>query len=423
MTPPGGRFPSGGRRSIRSALVAVFCLCILSALTLALPAPAPGQENVSIQGRVVNGTDGAGVPGDLAVLMLITGPDGTLSGTGQSLLGPDGSFVLEDVPVMEGALYTISVDYDGVFYSQSLLPGQISGDVVVTVFEATEDAQIIRVDRQVMVLSDFDVAQRMGTVTEFVRFANPTDRTLRPNLETARPGMFSFMRFALPPEASDVTVQSSLRGGDVISVGTGFALAVPVPPGEHSVDFAYTFPYEGGSLDFRNSLPQGAGIFQVLVPARWDNVEIRGLVKRDPVAIGDEIYRAWEARDVPAGPGVEIRLDGLPQPGIPARLGATLSGGQFWITAIPSAMGVILFVLLVLGLLRRYRPEPAAAGTGGSPDAGSPAPSPTRRAEVVANLAALDEQYHRGAIEANAYFRRRASLVSAALSGDPEQGP
>ena len=99
-----------------------------------------------------------------------------------------------------------------------------------------------------MVISEIDVAQRLATATEFVRFTNPTDKTLRPNLETARPGMFSFMRFALPPDASDVTVQSNLRGGEIISVGSGFALTAAVPPGQHSVDFAYTFPYEGGSL-------------------------------------------------------------------------------------------------------------------------------------------------------------------------------
>ena len=357
----------------------------------------------------------------MAALLLITGPDGTLTGTGQAVLEPDGSFVFDAVPLMDGASYTISVDYEGVFYSQSLLPGELLQDVVVTIFETTEDAQIIRVDRQVMLLSEFDVAQRTATATEFVRFVNPTDRALRPNLETARPGMFSFMRFALPPDATDITVQSSLRGGDVISVGTGFALTAPVPPGENSVDFAYVFPYEGSSLDFRNSLPQGAEIFQVLVPARWDSVEIGGLDKLNPVAIGDEVYRAWGTRDVPAGPGVQIRLDGLPQPGLLAQVGNTLSGGPFWITAIPSAMGAVLLALLILGLFRRYRPEPAFEATDPESDANA-APSPTARAEAVATLAVLDEQYGRGTIEPDDYFRRRASLVSQALSGEPEPG-
>ena len=124
------------------------------------------------------------------------------------------------------------------------------------------------------------------------------------------------MRFALPPNAANVTVQSDLRGGEVISVGTGFALTAPVPPGDHSVDLAYTFAYEGDSVAFRNSLPQGAGIFQILVPSQWDDVDISGIESREPVGIQDEIYRAWEGRDIPPGPGVDLELGSLPQPGV-----------------------------------------------------------------------------------------------------------
>ena len=375
------------------------------------------QETLTIRGRVVNGTAGADTPGGLPVLLLITGQDGTLAGTGQVQANPEGNFVLEDVALMEGAAYNISVDHGGVFYGQSLLPNQLADEVIITVHEATEDAGIMRVDRQVMVISDFNVAERTATATEFVRFTNPTDRTLRANLETARPGMFSFMRFALPPEASDITVQSNLRGGDVISVGSGFALTAAVPPGEHSVDFAYNFPYQGGSLEFRNSLPQGAAIFQILVPERFAGLEIGGLTPRPPVGIGDEIYRAWEGRDIPAGVGVQLRLDVLPQPGMLARAGSTLAGGSFWVTAIPAAMGAVLLAFLLLGVLRRHRPSPAIAGA--APNFSGDQADGANRANLVATLAALDQHYHAGGLEEEDYHRRRASLVDRALGSRP----
>ena len=436
-------------RRVSAFRLAAVCAGVITALLLvlllALPlwATAQAQETLSIEGRVVNGTAGADAPGSLVVLMLITGPDGTLSGTAQTQAAPDGSFVLDDVPVVPGGLYNLSVDYGGVFYGRSLPPDGLSEEVVITVNEWTEDAGIISVERQVMVISEIAVAQRLATATEFVRFTNPTDKTLRPNLETARPGMFSFMRFALPPGAADVTVQSNLRGGEIISVGSGFALTAAVPPGEHSVDFAYTFPYDGGSLEYRNSLPQGAAIFQILVPDRWPDVEIGGLAPRPPVGIGEGVYRAWEARDVPVGPGVALRLEGLPQPGVMARVGSTLSGGSFWITAIPSAMGAALLALLALGLARRYRPvaaaesvpSPSEGGSGwgrtstsgvaeagveaGSPDDDAP-PSP--RAALVARLAALDEQHQQGGMDEDDYLEQRAELVARALGEAPEPG-
>ena len=325
---------------------------------------------VDVRGRVVNGTEGFGVPDDLAALMLITGADGALAGTGQAAVGADGGFVFEDTRVVVGGSYTLSVDYGGVFYGLTLAAADLTradggdDDIVIAVYEATEDAGIIVVDRQVMVITDLDAPERMAAATEFVRFRNPTDRTLRPNLETAGPGRFSFLRFALPPGAVDVAVQSDLRGGEVISVGSGFALTAAVPPGEHSVDFAYRFPYGDGAVAYRNSLPQGAGIFQVLVPERWDGVALSGLSARPPVGIQEAVYRAWEGRDLPAGQGVGLRLEGLPQPGVLARIGGALSGGGFWLTAIPSAMGAALLGLLLVGLARRGRPSAAYSGGG-----------------------------------------------------------
>ena len=399
----------------RLSLLAGLIGCAMALLLLAFPLPVPAQESIAIHGKVVNGTSQAEVPTDLAVLMLVTGSDGTLRGTGQTVMEPDGTFLLENVPVIDGGVYNLSVDYGGIFYGRSVTADGLAEEVAITVFETTEDATIMEVQRQVMVISQIDVAGRIVTVTEFVRFTNPTDRTLRPNLETARPGMFSFMRFALPPGAADVTVQSNLRGGEVISVGSGFALAAPVPPGEHSVDFAYTFPYEGGSLDYRNSLPQGAEIFQILVPEQWADIEIGGLVPRDPVGIGNEIYRAWEGRDIPAGPGVQLDFRGLPQPGLFARLGTTLSGGSLWMNAIPSAMGAALLALLAMGLIRRYRPVATVETAGGADGEKADAPGPAQRARLVASLATLDERYEQGAIAEDVYLEERAELVARAL--------
>ena len=304
------------------ALLAVFGVCGVAVLWGLVGggalASGLGQQGgmVDVRGRVVNGTDGFGVPDDanLAALMLITGADGALAGTGQAVVGADGGFVFADTRVVVGGSYTLSVDYGGVFYGLTLAAADLvdgrDDDVVIAVYEATEDAGIIVVDRQVMVITDLDAPERMAAATEFVRFRNPTDRTLVPNLETAGPGRFSFLRFALPPGAVDVAVQSDLRGGEVISVGSGFALTAAVPPGEHSVDFAYRFPYGDGAVAYRNSLPQGAGIFQVLVPERWDGVELAGLSARPPVGIQEAVYRAWEGRDLPAGQGVGLRWRG-----------------------------------------------------------------------------------------------------------------
>ena len=79
--------------AFRLLFMATLILSGISATDLATPQTAPAQESLTISGKVVNWTSGGEIPGDLVVLMLVTGPDGTLGGTGQVLAEPDGTFV------------------------------------------------------------------------------------------------------------------------------------------------------------------------------------------------------------------------------------------------------------------------------------------------------------------------------------------
>ena len=432
------RHRADGRRPVRPAgLLAAtgaastlrLVLLGLALLVLTMPGglhPAAAQQPLSIRGQVVNGTAGEALPGDLAVLMLVTGPDGQLRGTGQTLPDGEGRFRFDDVEPVEGGSYVLSVDYGGVFYGATLDLGELANDLALTVYESTQDVGVLAVERQVMVISDADEGERMASATEFVRLVNNSDRTLQPDLTMQ--GVISFLRFALPPNAADLTVQSDLRGGEVISIGTGFALTAPVPPGAHNVDFSYTFPYQSGSLSYRQSLPQGADIFQVLAPQNWGGVGVANLDPAAPVDIQGTTYMAWERRDIPPGPGVQLEVAGLPQPGTWSRLGGAVAGGAFWQAAIPSALGASLVALLAWGLARRSRPVAAASPLPdeGLEEAPSEAPGhiagevpgPADRRSLVQALAALDRQYESGAVPESDYRQQRERLVARAL-GEP----
>ncbi len=348
------------------------------------------------------------MPADLVVLMLVNGSDGTLRGTGQTVPDPKGAFRLDGVASVEQGSYVLSVDYGGVFYGATLASEELTQEVVLTVYEPTQDIGVVEFEQVVMVLADVDESDQVARATEFVQVANNTDRTLRPDL--AQQGVISFMRFALPPGAGELTVQSNLRGGDVISIGTGFALTAPVPPGSHSVDYSYTFPYQSGGVSYRQSLPQGADIFQVLAPREWSGVGVSNLTLITPVLIQDTTYNVWEIRGIPPGPGVQLEISGLPQPGAGSRLAGALSGGAFWQVAIPSALGAALAVLLVWGVVRRSRPLLAAVAP--MPEE---APGHNERRSLVFALATLDQRYESGAIPEGDYLLQREELVARAL--------
>jgi len=407
------------RRDCATTLITkITILAVLAVALYLLPVegtPLLAQENTEVRGQVVNGTEGAALPDDLNMLMLITGSDGVLSGTGQTTPDPKGRFVFEDVQVKDGDTYTISVDHLGVFYGASIDSSSLSEDFQVTIFETTRDASIIRFERQVMVIVAMDKSEQLSVI-EFVRINNPTDRTLMPDLTNR--DQISFLRFALPPDTADLTVQSDLPGGDIVSIGTGFALTSPVAPGGHSIDFSYTFPFNDETLSYRQSLPQGAEVFQVLVPATFAGINVPSLEVIGPVNIQGTSYRAYEARDIPPGPGLQLEITGLPFPGVWTRFSNSVTGGKFWQVVIPSVLGATLAAMLLWGLLKGYKPAPGPTG--------SPARTnldPAERAAVVRAVADLDQRYQEGSLPDLEHRIQRQELMARVLDPGKEAGP
>ena len=378
-------------------------------------ASVQAQETTDLQGQVVNGTEGAAVPDDLNVLMLITGADGRLAGTGQAEPDGQGRFVFPDVEIIEGGSYTVSVDHLGVFYGISLAADGLADSITLTIYETTKDASIIQVERQVMVLAAVDKGSRTVSVIEFVRILNPTDRTLLPDLTNLE--QISFLRFALPPQPAELNVQSDLPGGDVVSIGTGFALTSPIIPGAHSIDFSYTFPYDAKTLSYRQSLVQGASVFQVLVPENIPDLAATGLNSIEPVNIQGTLYRAYEGRDFPPGQGLQLEITGLPMPGAWARFSNSLTGGAFWLVAIPIALGATLAVMLLWGMVRGYRPETASDVPAMPSDSADAAV----RARVIQAVAALDLRFQEGNLAEADYRSERQGLIARVLDPDTSQ--
>ena len=389
---------------------------VVLAAALALAATSVGtskaQEFITVQGDVVNGTQGAGpFAAELPVLLLLSARDGSLAATGQTTTDAAGRFRFDQVDLLEGGTYTLGVEYAGVLYRTSLAAQDLEKELHLTVYETTEDVSVVAVTRQVMVVADVDEEGRQVAATEFVRLVNRGDRTLLP--APLGSGRMSFLRFSLPSQASELSVQSDLPPGEIISVGTGFALTSPVAPGDHAIEFSYLFPYSGDRVSYRQNLLQGAEIYQVLVPERLPAVLVTGL---DPVAlvnIQGSVYRAWEGRNFPPGRGPALELVNLPQPGLLARLENSFTSDTFWRNAIPIAAGAALAFLLLFGAFKAPRGAAAQAG---------PAPGDSIRdgsSTLVQAIANLDERYQRGEVAEDRYQRTRQGLKSRVL--EPSQ--
>ena len=338
-------------RCIIAAALAVFALLPSAPAVL----PAQGSDTVAVSGRLVNGTAGGGVPADVAVLLHRFGAGSGSVDTFETLTDDDGAFRFDGVPTPEdGDSLALAADYGQTRYTEVISPAELSEPLQLTVYEFTRDVGVVETAEQSIIVAGIDAATRRMAMVQLFTLENRGDTTLVPDL-SAPPmiGQFSFLRFSLPANATDLDVSTDLVGGEVIPVGTGFAITAPVHPGRNQVSFTFTIPYEGNEVTWRDNTLQGAETFTLLIPEEFGNIGVGGLAPDDGFTVGAVSYRAWRADNLAPGEGVNLTLSGLPEPSWLTRLGNPLSDVRFWYGAIPVLVAVALAGLLAWGIWRR----------------------------------------------------------------------
>ncbi len=371
------------------------------------------QQTTAVSGRIVNGTEGSSPPSDVQVSLHTFSPGLQGVETLETVTDASGVFHFNDVPVSTGGGYALAAAYQGKTYSLLIGPDDLSQEVSLTVYESTRDVSVIEVDSHAMVIAAIDPSERVVEAVEIVALANISDRTLVPDLTNVGPGRFSFLRFSLPEDATDFDIQSDLLGGEIIPVGTGFAVTSPVAPGAHNLTFSYRFPYQGSEFSYRQNLLQGAQVFRLLVPASLGPVQAEGLPAAQAVTVEGLDYSVWQASEVPPARGLTISLTNLPQPGWTQRAWQTVSNTGLWAIAIPTGLGAVLAAVLLYGGLK---PAAGTAGESGR-ESGAAVPGPaSQREQLVRQMALLDQRFEAGELDEGSYRWERTRLKDRALS-------
>ena len=340
-------------RWVMPAALLAITLLALSLAPGALYSQSPAASGVS--GVLVNGTQDGPIPANVTVLLHQFGADAGSVDTYETTTDDGGAFRFDDVPpTPENGSAALVAIYGETRYSRVISPAEPTESLQLTVYELTRDVGVVAATEQSIILAGIDTATRRMAAVQLFTLENRSDTTLVPDL-SAPPmiGQFSFLRFSLPPEATNLDVSTDLVGGEVIPVGTGFAITAPVQPGRHQVSFTFTVPYQGDTLAWRDNTLQGAETLRLLIPTELGDIGVGGLPEQDSLTLGEITYRVWETSDLAPGAGVNLQLSGLPEPSWITRLGNPLSEARFWYTAIPVAVAAMLAGLLVLGAWRR----------------------------------------------------------------------
>ena len=402
------------------------------ALLLMAPMPVNGDvEDTSVSGRVVNGTSDQAAPAGLEVTLhrfLESGEAEVYT----ALTDGDGRFEFQDVTIAGDTLYALTTSYYDVLYSSRLEQGEA---VELTIYETSSDLALLRIEKDLLVVVGAYGDERRLSVFQVASLVNDADRTFVPDL--GEPASMSFVRFSLPSGAEGLDVASDLPGGDILSVGTGFAITAPVPPGSHQVTYVYSLPYEGTHLNLSRSFPMGAGSFQVLLPDGLGHVGDPGaLTALPPVDLEGRSYRPWTTGQLASGARVDVEIRGLPQPPLMERVSDALADGPYLKVGIPSAVGLVLGALLLYGLAFWKAGKPTVAiGGPESPATGLASGVPRHgaayrpgessgqeRRSLIEEIARLDDGFQQGEMEEQAYVQRRQELKARLRHPPPTPG-
>ena len=396
---------------MRSCLLMLVTLGSLLLMGMMLPALTMAQDPQVVTGKLLNGTADGPVPSEVEVTLHAVQSSNSVE-TNVATTDEEGMFEVE-IPMIDDVVsYVLSLSYEGAIYGRPLEFGNLDQPVEITVYESTTDLSVLEVNSAALVLRPEAGSEGMLSGSEIVSLVNTSDRTFTPDLTGPAMGQMNFMRFSLPPGASNLRLESDLAGGDIIDVGPGFAVTASVPPGDHLVGFSYTAPYDGDSLEFTRTAHMATADFHLLLPEEIAQVQSDTLkASDDRVLLGDDLFQAWRAGPLDAAQKVRMEFSGLPQPPWHERLSDVALEGSAPQLFLASLLGLALVGALLYSLLRAVPSSSLRAAT--APATGA---STSPQAEnCLRELAELDDALERGELSPDEYNDERAALKADLL--------
>lgn len=356
-------------------------------------------EYRTVEGAVVSGTAGeSDMFGQVVTLHRVTdaGFDDITTITDDT-----GAFRFESIEYDPSTRYGVSVRYQDAIYGTDLdMSTGSPPPVTLTVYEATHDDSIVSASSASLLLASADASDRTLAALEIITLVNHSDMAYVPGT-----GVMELLRFGLPAEATELSLDTRLIGADFIQVDRGFALLASLPPGEHEIMFSYRFPYPGETFTLDKSYRYGAESLRILAPEEVVSISVEGLGKPERVMIGERQYRVLEAEGLSRGESLSLELDGLPTPGVTDRVGNSLSGIRFQYAA-PVALGVLMVALLAYGAIWKTKGQRREAATS---------ETYSERAVIFRMISDLTDSYESGEISDEEY-RQRLMVLNARLT-------
>ncbi|MEP7294230.1 MAG: hypothetical protein ABI835_20750, partial [Chloroflexota bacterium] len=351
---------------------------------------------VTVSGQVTNGTAGGSIPADLSLTLFVFDPDFNQQQTSVSA-SADGSFSFPDVPFDSASTYVVTVDYrDRVFTSELLAGDMLNADAAdgslnlpISIYELTEDPDVIRIDGLVTQLS---VAGESLQVAQVFNVTNTGDRAFTSSQAASNGGMISLV-ITLPPGAIIAGFPDNQNRYSFDQENFTVFDTLPVLPGEqHLVQVVYLIQYDSGGAIIEQPLNYALeGPVRLLVTPLNVGISSDQLASRGTETVGNSQFQGYGA-DLSLAAGDVLRYD---ISGTGAAVGTTQTVSSS--NLLPLVAGVLIIAallgggLLVIGTRSRSGDQQVID-------------------ILVRQIAELDAEHDSGQIDTDSYERQRAAL-------------
>ena len=268
-------------------------LALLGALVLA---PLAIAEAGTVRGTVMNGTTGKAAAGIELILIQL---QGGMQEVAHSKSGAQGEFTFEH-PGLGAQPMLVRAVYHGVNFNHAVPPGTATAQV--DIYEPSKDAKTINVASHVVIFQPNGATLTVGEEYQIENKSQPPVAYFRSD------GSFNF---ALPEKGQLQQVAAAGPAGmpvvqlPIDKKNNHYSIAFAFRPGDNSVRYSYTLPYEGNAATVKIATIYPGGRLLVVAPP---SVQISG----DGLAPGgqEQGMSLYGRQDVPAGTLVAVSVSG-----------------------------------------------------------------------------------------------------------------
>jgi uncharacterized membrane protein len=403
----------------KSPAARLFAVFVVSAMALAflfqsteLNVASAQSPPDSILGKVSNGTAGGELPEDLQViLMSIDLGSNSIIEQETTTVDEDGIFRFNNLVSGPGLSFRVVVNHGSFTPSVDMANVENWQNVRINIYDETASLEDVTLSSYTMMVPTIDARSRQVGVLTVINVNNTGDQVWVPDLTDPNLTGLDLLRFNLPEGFTDLAIESELPTGNILEIDTGFALTNPIPPGEAAILTSYILSYEGDSFDFNLKLPYGADQVRMLLPDEGGTISAEGFGTPESVVVAESVFNQFQGEDYAVGTELNATFSGLPQP-TPFQQVSDFFKGRTYVIVIIWIVGIALLAILGYAMFSSRKNSDLSSDDDDET---------VNRAAVIAEIAALDEEYEANNIDEDDYNEQRDELKRLALELESEE--